>query len=319
MSNKSNKKSNQQRNKPRPNAPQSRPGGKGEERQPNPNVRQKGKKKKGKNAVKKDSNAFVWGVVALVVVGVGAMFVLAGSSSKSKSNSPEVKLSAGEMAQLTDVPVAVIEKAGGGVGELPEKLPADTPRLVSDGKPEIVYIGAEFCPYCAGERWPLVQALTRFGTFTDLGKSVSGPAPEAYPNTPTVTFYGSSYKSDYLVFTPVETASSSGEPLDSLSSEQQKLLDTFGSNGAIPFLDIGGLYVKNGASVSPALLASQHMTTVTQVLDSLSDPADQVGQAINGSANVITAAICEATGGKPADVCETGAVKAGAARLSGGA
>ncbi len=319
MSNKPNKKkSSQQSNKPRPNA-QSRPNGKGDERKPNPNVRQKGKKKKGKNAVKKDSNVFVWAVVALVVVAVGAMFLLSGSSPKSTSKSQEGKLSAGEMAQLTDVPAAVIEKAGAGVGELPTKLPADTPRLVSDGKPEVVYIGAEFCPYCAGERWPLVQALSRFGTFTDLGKSASGPAPEAYPNTPTLTFYGSSYKSDYLVFTPVETASSSGATLQTLSPDQQKLLDTFGSNGAIPFLDIGGLYVKNGASVSPALLASQHMTTVTQVLNSLSDPASQVGQEINAAANVVTAAICEATAGQPADVCGAGAVKAAAARLGSGA
>jgi len=286
------------------------------------NVRRKGKKnKKGKDAKggkKKESNAFVWAVVALVVVAVGAMFIMSGSSPKKKAASSSEKLSASEMAQF-DVPATVLDKAGAGAGGVPEKLPADTPLLVSDGKPEVVYIGAEFCPYCAGERWPLVQALTRFGTFTDLAKSASGPAPESYPNTPTVTFYGSTYKSDYLVFSPVETATSDGAPLQQLSGPQQKLLDTFGSNGAIPFLDIGGLYVKNGASVSPELLASQGMTTVTQVLNTLSDPTSQVGLSINGSANVITAAICEATGGEPADVCGTDAVKTGAASLKTGA
>jgi len=33
----------------------------------------------------------------------------------------------------------------------------------------VVYIGAEYCPYCAVERWPLIVALNRFGTLTNLG------------------------------------------------------------------------------------------------------------------------------------------------------
>lgn len=42
-----------------------------------------------------------------------------------------------------------------------------TPRNVSgaplhiNGKPAIVYIGAEFCPFCAGQRWALIIALMR--------------------------------------------------------------------------------------------------------------------------------------------------------------
>lgn len=164
-----------------------------------------------------------------------------------------------------------------------------------------------------------MQALSRFGTFTGLGKSASGPAPEVYPDTPTVTFHGSTYASDYVVFSPVETATSEGAPLEQPSQAQLKLLDAFGSNGAIPFLDIGGLYVKNGASIGPDLFSNQGMTTVTEVLDSLSDPADPVGQAINGSANVITAAICETAGGEPADVCGANAVEVAAARLNSGA
>jgi len=289
------------------------------QRTPNPNVRKKGKKKKSQPGKKKDSNAFVWAVVALVVVAFGAMILWSGSSPKSNpSPAASEKLSASEMAQLSDVPTAVLEKAAAGGGGLPSKAPADTPPLVSNGKPEIAYIGAEFCPYCAGERWPLVQALTRFGTFKDLAKSASGPPPESYPNTPTVSFYGSSYTSDYIVFSPVETADSEGAPLEKMTPEQQKLLDTYGSNGAIPFLDVGGLYIKNGASVSPELLSTAGMTTVTQVLDSLADPANTVGQSINGSANVLAAAICEATGGKPSDVCTSNAVKIGAAALQSG-
>ena len=40
--------------------------------------------------------------------------------------------------------------------------------LTSGGKPEMLYIGAEYCPYCAAERWAMIVALSRFGTFSGL-------------------------------------------------------------------------------------------------------------------------------------------------------
>ena len=49
------------------------------------------------------------------------------------------------------------------------------------GKPEILYIGAEYCPYCATERWPLAVALSRFGTFTGL-RGIHSSATDVYPS-----------------------------------------------------------------------------------------------------------------------------------------
>ncbi len=53
--------------------------------------------------------------------------------------------------------------------------PADRPHRAGrpapphlDGKPEVLFVGAEFCPFCAAERWPLIVALSRFGRFTAL-------------------------------------------------------------------------------------------------------------------------------------------------------
>ena len=40
--------------------------------------------------------------------------------------------------------------------------------LTADGKPLVLYVGAEYCPYCAAERCAMVQALSRFGTFSNL-------------------------------------------------------------------------------------------------------------------------------------------------------
>ena len=60
-------------------------------------------------------------------------------------------------------------------------------------------MGAEYCPYCAAERWALVMALSKFGTFTDLQGTTSS-ATDTNPSTPTFSFYGSTYTSKYLSF-----------------------------------------------------------------------------------------------------------------------
>ena len=78
-------------------------------------------------------------------------------------------------------------------------------------------MGAEYCPYCAAERWGMIVALSRFGTFTGLqtthsaAKDGAGNA-EVYPNTATWTFVHSSYTSKYLTFTPVEMNTNIPDP-----------------------------------------------------------------------------------------------------------
>jgi thiol-disulfide isomerase/thioredoxin len=69
--------------------------------------------------------------------------------------------------------------------------------LNDNGKPLIVYIGAEYCPYCAAERWAAVIALSRFGTFTGLGQTHSSSS-DVYPDTATLSFHGAVYASQYL-------------------------------------------------------------------------------------------------------------------------
>ena len=73
--------------------------------------------------------------------------------------------------------------------------------LTADGKPEVLYIGGEFCPFCAAERWALATALSRFGTLSGVSFIHSSPTDG---DIPTLTFYKSSYTSKYLTFTPVE-------------------------------------------------------------------------------------------------------------------
>jgi hypothetical protein len=73
-----------------------------------------------------------------------------------------------------------------------------------------------------------------------------------------------------------------------------------GYSGSFPFVDFGNRYVIAGASYSPALLA--HLTW-QQIGADLAKPSSPVAQAIDGTANRITAAICKITNNQPSSVC----------------
>jgi hypothetical protein len=134
--------------------------------------------------------------------------------------------------------------------------------LTSGGKPEIFYVGAEYCPYCATERWPLAVALSRFGTCSSL-HGIYSSGTDVYPGQPTLTFFGSSFASRYLVFTPVETTTENPDiPLQSPTAAQQVLRSRYdappyvpaGDAGPIPFIDLGDQLLIHGAQYDPQVL-----------------------------------------------------------------
>ena len=58
------------------------------------------------------------------------------------------------------------------------------------------YLGGEYCPFCAAERWPTIIALSRFGTWSELGNTASSThTGEIYQGTPTFTFLKAHYSS----------------------------------------------------------------------------------------------------------------------------
>jgi hypothetical protein len=203
---------------------------------------------------------------------------------------------------------------------VPRKIEA--PALMGDGKPKVLYVGAEYCPFCAAEKWPTVVALSRFGTWSGL-TATSSASDDVFPDTPTPSFHGTKFTSDVVTFSGVETQTNkrvNGQyaPLDTLSADDQKTFDTYNKPpyieqaGAIPFMDIGGTYVSSGASFSPEMLAGK---THAEIAKAITDPSSTIGKAVLANANVIAAAICKATGDKPATVCTSSGVKAGAAAL----
>lgn len=186
--------------------------------------------------------------------------------------------------------------------------------LTANGKPELLYIGADWCPYCAAERWALAAALSRFGTLTDLGQTASSP-DDTDPNTATLSFHGSKYSSDYISASTKDIQDGDRKPLDKLTGAEEKLwLKLTGNQGSFPFIDIGGKY-QFGVQYDPAVLKG---LSHAQIADQMSDPSTTAGQAIIGAANVLTAAICDVTDGQPASVCTSKAVTAAKPLLGSG-
>jgi hypothetical protein len=256
-------------------------------------------------------------VVVLAIVLTFVFIKLGNRSSNGGSAASSVTgtaLPASVVNNVTGVPASTLNTVGVGSlsgGGLPIRSISDTP-LTSGGKPEMLYIGAEFCPYCAAMRWSMAVALSRFGTLSPLhGIYSSSSAGEVDPHTATLTFYKSSYSSKYLAFTSVENETVTHAQLQATTAAQQALWQKYDSsaNGlGYPFIDIGNKYVITGPLFDPAILAGMSWS---QVAAALHNPSSPVAQAADGAANLITAAICKTTNGLPASVCtSSGVVKA---------
>jgi hypothetical protein len=230
------------------------------------------------------------------------------SSASSASNGPTGAALSTVVDKVTSVPTSTLDAVGAGGGAVTGKpVTISGAPLTANGKPEMLYIGAEYCPYCAAERWAMIVALSRFGSFSGLS-TVHSSSTDTYPNTPTFTFYKSSYTSPYLTFTPVETttnvpdsSSPSGYvPLQTPTSAQTAVWTKYTANGTIPFIDFGNKYLISGVSYSNTVLSG---LTWSQIATDLSNPNSAVAKAVDGTANYITAAICKMTGNQPASAC----------------
>ncbi|HEX5367966.1 MAG TPA: DUF929 family protein [Dehalococcoidia bacterium] len=250
------------------------------------------------------------GVVAIIA----AALILSNGGGSASGGTQALAADPALVQTVTSVPQSALDTIGAASGVTsPVKAGASNP-LTKDGKPEVLYIGAEYCPYCAAERWPLIVALSRFGTFSGLKTTRSSPT-DVYANTATFSFDGSTYQSDVLSFVPVEAFSNqrSGNGyarLQNLTADQDALLNAAG--GGFPYLNIGGAYQVDGASYNPGILAGLDWSAIAA---QLTQTGSKPSQAILGTANALTAAICKVTNGNPASVCNASGVQAAAATL----
>jgi Domain of unknown function (DUF929) len=267
-------------------------------------------------------------VVALVLVNLNK----GGGTAPIASDGPTGAALTTLTKQVTGVPTTVTDKVAGGGVPSEVLVSAHTTSevqsavsnlgsffanvsgasLTANGKPEVLYIGAEFCPYCAAQRWAMINSLSRFGTFTGLTTTHSSTS-DVYPDTATWTFYGSKYSSPYITFTPVETttnerignsdsSSVNYVTLQTPTAAQAALWEKYTGSGTIPFIDMGGKYVQEG-NLYPLAPSMLQKLTWQQVAADMNNPNSSVGKALIGNANVMTAAICNLTGNKPATAC----------------
>jgi Domain of unknown function (DUF929) len=180
--------------------------------------------------------------------------------------------------------------------------------LTLAGKPELLFIGAEGCPFCAVQRWGMIVALSQFGSFSNLHLMQSDTTDR--PAIRTFTFFGSSYQSPYVSFEPVEALSNVRRgmrfaPLQRPSHSQSALLTRFDRSGQTPFIDVAGRFIRVDSTVQPGLLSG---ATWAQIASSLRRPTSIPAEAIAGEAEVLTAELCEATNGNPQSICSAGVV-----------
>ena len=316
-----------------------------------------GKVSKGKPNKKKgqSSSAFGWGAVAVVVVAIAAFIgIYLSNSASSPSTASASGIASGNDPALapanvvnavTNVPTAVFNEVG--VGSSPPKTTGgkwtgsvtvpfavlkSQPKVpINSEKPTFLYYGAEYCPFCALMRWSLVMSLARFGKFTNLHETMSS-GTDVYPNTPTFTFYHSSYSSPYINFTPYEYLNRLQQQLQvppswvlqlylkydgTATGQPAPTYNIWGSAG-IPFLDVNNHYTSAGdpPTFGPAEQVLQGggpgRLAIAQAMD---NPDGQVGLTFDAGAfvaesNYISAAICNVDHNKPASVCSSPGVMA---------
>ncbi len=215
------------------------------------------------------------------------------------------------VSTITSLPASELEQVGMGSATNNIKAITGTPLTGPGGKPLVFYYGAEYCPYCAAERWAIIVALSRFGTFSGL-KTTTSTSTDIFPNTPTFTFHGATYASQYIEFQAVEETDRNQQPLDTPTAAQLALIHSYDTFGSIPFVDFGNRYAFGGATYKPDSLQGM---TWDQIAVDLQNPSSPQAQGILGSANLITAATCKLTSDQPASACSGAAVKSIEARL----
>jgi hypothetical protein len=279
---------------------------------------------------------FTWGTIGLVVVVVAVLIIVkvtgGGGSAPTGNPTAYTPVPASVVQQLESIPTSVYDKVGissPGTTVTPPTVISNTAALTYGGKPGVFYLGGEFCPYCAAQRWAMVTSLARFGKFTGLGEMESS-VTDAYPGTQTFTFYKSTFDSTSIAFRPVEhysnvpdTATGYYTQLEPLTKADNQLINTYyntkylegvtnGSVG-IPFIDIGNkIFVYQSSSFTPSILSN---LTRQQIVSGLNDATNPVTQAILASSNYLSASICSIDGQQPAAVCASKGVTAAAKAL----
>src|SRR5207249_3539085 len=126
----------------------------------NPNSRKARKRKQENNPW-----YLIGGILVMVVVVVGIFIVLRNQPAVGRD-----KASADQAYQvlttLGDANFKNVAKGSVDITKTTKSLPSNTPgQKGPTGKVQVLFVGADYCPYCAAQRWSIIAALNRFGKF----------------------------------------------------------------------------------------------------------------------------------------------------------
>lgn len=288
-----------------------------------------------KTATGRPAGLFTWiavGLVVVVVAGLVIIKVVSGTTTTTAASGFQAT-DAATLAELTTVPSSVFDTVGvaSAVAQVTPPIQLkNQPELTAASAsgvalPEVFYIGAEYCPYCAAQRWSTIIALSRFGTWANLGNTTSSSV-DVYASTPTFTFVKATYTSKYLVFKGVEELNNvynaaTNPPYGKLQTPTKAETAIFtkydtakyvpgmtaADSGSIPFISMANQFIVSGSSYTPATLSG---LTRNAIAAGLSDPTSPVTDAIIASANYQSAALCTLTKQQPSTVCNSSGVMA---------
>ena len=174
------------------------------------------------------------------------------------------------------------------------------------GKLFVFFMGAEFDPYCAAERWAIVRSLQKFGQWDGLKQTISAARDEPFLNLPTYDFTKATYTSPHIEFVAREIKDREFNPLQKLLKTEEKLLRKFNPKKEIPFLLIAGRFTQIGSGFTPKIFIGH---TFRQTETELKKVESEIRKTIDDEANIISALLC--VSGLPPELCK----EAGTAEL----
>ena len=172
------------------------------------------------------------------------------------------------------------------------------------GKPELFFVGAEGCPFCAVQRWGMVIALSQFGTFSRLQPDAVGPlrrprdsarSRSRAPATGAPGCRSSPSRGLGNVRQGVGIYAAAQPP-----ASERTLLERYDGPGQTPFIDVANRF--NPGRLDGPAGADGRMSWPAD-RGRLGDPASIPAQAIGGEAEAVTAELCQVTGGNRQSVC----------------
>jgi Domain of unknown function (DUF929) len=264
------------------------------------------------------------GLIIVAIILLGALVVVRDNSGPGATSTVETFTPAPSslLSTIASVPASAYDAVGVNSPDNPVTSPhrvgGATPLWTAsdDGgapRPVVFFYGAEFAPYAAVQRWPLVLALSRFGTFDKLGLMQSS-STAAFANLSTFTLWQVSYSSRYVDLESVERYSALNPTgarylgLETPDTRQAAAVASYATSpDTFALLDVANRWVLNGAAFAPGVLAG---LSQNQIAGYLTTPASPLTQAMLTAANETSATICAVDGERPADVCDAHGVMA---------